>query len=125
MVEYFHIMMRWQKSNTFSEPFIRSSLPPNTKILYPRISFMVRTTDIYNHNDIYYRTCADGSFMIEGVDFIISYSLVSGILSLCTIIAIASAEGFILFVLNIYNVFQNTIITSHKYRVHIIYYIYT
>ena len=46
--------------------------------------------------------------MIEGVEFTVSYEPVAGIRSLCIITAIASAEGLILFVLDISNAFQNT-----------------
>ena len=46
-----------EKSTTFSALFILSSLPPDTKILHPRISFRVKTTDIDNQYGIYSRTC--------------------------------------------------------------------
>ena len=36
-------------STTFNAPFLHSLLPPNTKILRPRILFKVNTTDIENH----------------------------------------------------------------------------
>ena len=52
-------------STTFSAPFLRSLLPPYIKILRPRISFRVKTTNIDNQYDIYSRTCAYGSSMIE------------------------------------------------------------
>ena len=45
---------------TFSEPFLRSSLPLDTKILRTRKSFRVKTTDIDNQYDIYSIKCADG-----------------------------------------------------------------
>ena len=50
--------------------------------------------------------------MIEGVDLNISYALVADILYLCIIIAIYSAEGLIIFVLDIYNAFQNKILPN-------------
>ena len=46
--------------------------------------------------------------MLEVIGFTVSYALVSGIISLCIIVTIASAEGLILFVLEISNSFQNT-----------------
>ena len=50
--------------------------------------------------------------MIEGVDFTVSYAPLAGILSLCIIIAIASAEGLNIFFLDISNVFHNTILPN-------------
>ena len=75
---------------TSSAPFLRSSFPAYTKILRPGIYFRVKTTDIDNQYDIYYRTFADLSSMLEGVDFTVSYTPVAGIHSLCIIIKIAS-----------------------------------
>ena len=49
------------------------------KIPHPRIYFRVNTTDIENQYDLYSRTCADGSSMLEGVGFAVSYTPVSGI----------------------------------------------
>ena len=86
-------------STTFSAPFLRSALPPNTNILRPRIYFRVKTTDIDNQYDLYSRTCAFVLSILEGVDFTGSYKPAASILSLCIIVAIASAEGFIIFVL--------------------------
>ena len=79
-----------EKSTTFSAPFLRSSLPLDTKILRPRIYFRVKTTYIYNQYDLYYRKCADGSSMLEGVCFNVSYVPVAGICYLCIIIEISS-----------------------------------
>ena len=101
---------KFPKSTTFSAPFLRSSLRLDTKILFPRISFRVNKTDIENQYDLYSITCAYGSSMLEGVYFTISYAPVAGIIFLCIIIAVASTEGLIIFVLDISNVFQNTIL---------------
>ena len=50
--------------------------------------------------------------MVEGVEFTVSYEPVAGTLSLCIIMAIASAEDLIIFVLDISNAFQNTILPN-------------
>ena len=50
--------------------------------------------------------------MIEGVDFTVSYSHVSVIRSLCIIIEISFTEGLIIFVLDVSNAFQNTILLN-------------
>ena len=47
--------------------------------------------------------------MLEVVYLIVSYAPVDGICHLCIIIAIAFAEGLIIFFLGISNSFQNTI----------------
>ena len=50
--------------------------------------------------------------MLEEFDFKLSYAPVACILSLHIIIANASPEGLILFVLDISNDFQNTILSN-------------
>ena len=112
-------------STTFSAQFLRALLPLDTKILRPRISFRVKTTDIDNQYDLYSRAYADGSSMLEGADFTVSYEPVSGIRSLSIIIAISSAEGFVLFVLDISNAFQNTVYPNLQKESILAYHIYT
>ena len=114
-----------EKSTILSAPFPHSSLLLDTKVLPPRIYFRVNTTDIENKYDIYPIICTDGSSMIEGVNFTVSYSPVSGIYPLCIIIAIASAEGLNIFVLDISNAFQNTVIKKPKKWSILAYRIYT
>ena len=97
---------------TFSAPFLRSLIPPVTKILRPRIPFRVKTTYIDNQYELYSITCTDVSSMLEGVDFTVSYAPVSGIRSLHIIIEIAYVEGLVLFVLDISNAFQNIILPN-------------
>ena len=52
--------------------------------------------------------------MLKGFDFTVLYAPVTGIHSLHITTAITSAEGFIILVLNIFNDFQNTILTNSK-----------
>ena len=106
-------------STTFSAPFLRSLLPPDTKILRPRIYFRVKTTDIDNQYDLYSRTCAYRLSVLEVFDFTVSYAPVDVICSLRIIISIASAEGLIIFVLDMSNAFQNTILPNSTERVYI------
>ena len=105
---------KMEKSTTSSAPFLLSSLSSDTKIIRPMIYFRVKITDIENQYDIYDRTCEDGSSIIEGVGFTVSYAPVSGIRSLCIIIAIASEKRQIIFVLDISNDFQNIILPYPK-----------
>ena len=101
-----------EKSTTLSSPFLRLLLPPEAKILCPRISFRDKTAYIENQYELYSRTCSDRSFMILRVDFTISYAPVTGIRPLCIIIAIAYAEGLIIFILITSNAFKNTILPN-------------
>ena len=50
--------------------------------------------------------------MLEGVDFTVSYTRVAGIRSLRIIIEIAYAEGLIIFVLDISNSGNNTLLSN-------------
>ena len=84
---------------TFSEPFLRRLFTLDIKILRPRVSLREHITDINNQYVLYSRTCSYESSILEGVYFTVSYEPVSGILSLRIIIAIASAENLIIFVL--------------------------
>ena len=108
-----------EKSTTFSAPFLRSLLPPDTEILRPIICFRVKTTEIDNQYDIYSRTCAYGSYILEGDEFTVSYAPVSGICPLRIIIAIAYAEGLVIFVLDIYNAFYNTMLADPAEKVYL------
>ena len=78
-----------------------------------------KKTDIDNQYDIYSITCADVSSMIQGVDFTVSYAPVAWIQSLFIITAIVSAEGAIIFVLDISDAFQNTILPNLAERVYL------
>ena len=90
-----------EKSTTFSAPFMCSLLPSETKKLRLRISFRVKTTYIDNKYDLFPRTCSDESYIIEGVGITVSYAQVTVIRSLYVIIDIDSAEGLIIFILDI------------------------
>ena len=106
-------------STTFSALFLRYLLPPSIKILRPRISFRVKRTATDNQYYLYSRTYLDGSSMIEGVDFTVSYSPVAGIPSLYIFIAIEYVEVLNIFVLDISNDFQNNSLTNTAERVYL------
>ena len=99
-----------EKLTTFSPPFLQSSLPTDKKIFRLRIYFRVKKTDIDNQCDIYSKTCAYGSSMIEVVYFNVSYAPVAGIHPLCITISIESVEGLIIFDFDISNGFQETLL---------------
>ena len=56
--------------------------------------------------------------MIEGVNLTVSYAPMAGILYLCIIISIESAEGLIIFGLYISNAFHNTLLPNPAERVY-------
>ena len=109
-----------ETSTTFSAPFLRSLLTSDTNILRLRIYFRVKTTDIENQYNLYSRKLSDGSSMLEVVYLTVSYSPVAGIRSHHIIIAIASVESLILFILDIPNSFHNTILPNLSEIVHLI-----
>ena len=88
---------KMEKFTPFIAPFKYWLFTPDTKILYSWILFRVKTIEMYNKFDLYSRTCADVSSIIEGVYFTVSYTPVAGIKSLIIIIDIASAKGMIIF----------------------------
>ena len=57
--------------------------------------------------------------MLEGVGFKVFYAPVDGTLSLSIITEIESVEGLLIFVLDIYNAFQNTILPNPAERVYL------
>ena len=57
--------------------------------------------------------------MLEVVEFTFSYSPATGISSLCIITVITSVEGVIIFVLDISNSLQNTILPNPEERVYL------
>ena len=58
--------------------------------------------------------------MLEGFTFTVSYALVAGINSLHITIETTSAEDLIIFVLDIYNTFHNTILPNPSEIVYLI-----
>ena len=107
------------KSTTLSAQFLCYSLPTYTKIICPSISVRVKKTEIYNQYELYSITYAYVSSVIEVVDFNFSYSPVSIIISLFIVIAITFVECLNIFVLDISNAFENTILPNPEERVYI------
>ena len=52
---------KMHRSQTFSAPFLRDKLPPNTTILPPCIAFKVSITDNENYYELKPRLCLNGS----------------------------------------------------------------
>ena len=94
-------MRKWQHPQHSVHHFYIPNLQSNTKILRPRISFRVKTTDIDNQYYSYSIKCEYGSSILEGVEFTVSYAPVDVIHPLYIIIETSSSEGLIVFVLDI------------------------
>ena len=106
-------------STTFSATFLHSLLPLETKIIFPRISFRAKKINISNQYNLYSRTIAYVSSIIEGVYFTLSYTPVAAIISICIIISIEYAEVLIIFILDISNTFQNTILPNPEEKMYL------
>ena len=71
MIKYFQVMIK-RKNPPHSVLHLNPNDYPQEKILRSRFSFKVNITDIDNQYDLYSITCADGSSMLEGIDFTVS-----------------------------------------------------
>ena len=99
-----------------SLPFPTSLLSPDTKILRPRLSCEVKITDSEHYYETKIRLCADGSSMIVGIDFDLSYAPVIEGDALLLMIAMAAARKLTLYFLDISNAFQTNVIHDPNKR---------
>ena len=107
-----------RRSGSLSIPFLRTQLPPNTKIFPLQLAFQVKITDIDNYYKLKSRLCLNGSSMIEGIDFDISFAPVADSSSIRILCSLATLEQMYLIVLDISNAFQSTHITDPSQRHH-------
>jgi hypothetical protein len=112
-----HAYDKMIESQTFSCPFLRSTLPTSTKVLDPRLSFQVKLTEVDHIYDLKARLCADGSAMLEGVDFLLSYAPTADITAIRVLIALTSAnKHMVLYTIDITNAYQNNVISDPAKR---------
>ena len=97
------------RAHTFTAPFPIEEVPPNTCILRSVVAFRVKSLG-HDHYDLYSRHCADGSRMIKGLDNAESYAAFTVIDSLCIGFAIAGQLNLHLYVIDIKNAFQTTLL---------------
>ena len=84
-------------------------------ILCLRISCKVQITDTDNYCKLNYRLCADGSRMVVGIDYDISYAPIIDRYILLLMITVATSKKMTFYFPNILNIFQsNTIHDSNK-----------
>ena len=91
-----------------SAPVLRKLLPPEAIILRSVSTFKVKSTEVPDIWDLYFRVCADGSKMIQGIHFLFSHCAVSGNSSLLIMLAICAKCMLTLSVHDIGNAFQGT-----------------
>ena len=113
MIQHSPIMRRWKNTPNLVLPF-HDHYCNQGGILPPMLSFRVNKIDIDNQYELYSRTCAYGSHMIERFYITVSYVPVISIKSLCIIVSFSSAEFLIIFILDISNTFQNTILINSE-----------
>ena len=112
----FHAYDKMHGTGTLSLPFPESQLPSGTTVLRPRLSCEVRITDTDNYYELKIRLCADGSRMVVGIDYDLSYAPVIDGDSLLLMISVATSKGMIFYFLDISNAFQSNIIHDPRRR---------
>ena len=107
---------KMHRTGTLSRPFQRKLLPQDTKFINPRLTFEVRITDLPTFFELKVRLCADGSRMVMGLDYDLSFAPVIDSPSLHFMIAIATSEGMTFYFIDISNAFQTNVIADPKRR---------
>ena len=107
---------KMHKSSSLSLPFETTLLPKDTTILRPRITCEVKITDSADYYEMKCRMCADGSRMIMGLDYDLSYAPVIDGDSLLLMIALATSKSMVFYFLDISNAFQTNVIHDPSKR---------
>ena len=97
-------------TGTLSLPFPQSLLPPGTSVLRPRVTCEIKITDSTDYYEAKCCLCADGSRMVLGIDYDISYAPVIESDALLLMIAVASSRKLTFYFLDISNAFQSNVI---------------
>ena len=103
-------------TGTWSKPLHRSKIPNNTKLLRPRLVFKVKHTEFSTTYELYCRCTVDGSRKIQGIDYEESYAPIASTMSLRIIICLSASLQWKLYVIDISNAFQTTIIDCIEKR---------
>lgn len=70
------------------------------------MAFAVKITDVENFYDLKARVCADGSKMLEGIDFTCSYSPTAEYISILIMLAYAWNLGWLVYAIDMSNAYQ-------------------
>jgi len=101
------------RSHTFTGPFPIEDAPKNVNILRSVVNH--RAKDIgHDTYDLYSRHCANRSTMIKGLDTKESYAAIAVIDSCRIVIAIASRYGLVIYIIDIKNAFQTTLLNPDE-----------
>ena len=92
----------------WSAPTLKKSLPDNAAILRLVSVFKVKSTDVPNIWDLYYRPCANGGPMEQGLHYDQSYCPTSDYSSLRIILCVASVFRLMVYMVDVHNTFQCT-----------------
>ena len=92
----------------WSAPTLRKNLPDNAVILKLVSVYKVKPTNVPNIWEIYYRPCANGGPMVQGLHFEQSYCPKSGYGSLRILLCLVSIFHLTLYMFDIHNAFQCT-----------------
>ena len=90
---------------SLSLPFPQTQLDKDTAILRPRLTCEVRITDSDNYYELKVRLCADGSRMVVGIDYDLSFAPVIDGDTLLLMIAVATSKRMKFYFLDILNAF--------------------
>ena len=107
---------KMHRTGTLSLPFSMTHLPSQTTVLRPRLTCEVKITDSDNYYELKVRMCADGSRMIMGLDYDLSYAPVIDGDILLLMIAVSTSLGMTFYFLDISNAFQSNIIHDPNKR---------
>ena len=107
----FNAYDKMHKTGTLSLPFQATMISDTTTILRPQVTCEVKIIDSDHYCELKYRMCADGSHIIMGLNYDLSYTLVIDGDSLLLMIALTTSRGMIFYFLDISNAFQSTFYT--------------
>ena len=115
----FNCCDKMHNSGTLSCPFPRINIPAHKKVLPTRLSFEVKLTDVLDFYEIKVRMCANGSKMIQGVDFSDSYAPTVDADSFRLTLNIAASEDMNIVFIDASNAFQTNVISDPSKRVYV------
>ena len=80
-------------SRTLTYPFTGTKIADGKKLLPTRLSFEVKLTDITDYYEIKVKMCANRSKMVQGLDYLISYTPTVDVDPCRIILNIAASDG--------------------------------
>ena len=107
---------KMHRTGTLSLPFPLTELPKGFTLLRPRVSCEVKITDSDNFYEVKCRLCADGSQMVVGVDYDLSYAPVIEGDALLLMISVGTSKCLKFYFIDISNAFQSNVIHDPKKR---------